>query len=251
MTCMNNTTQTENLNKSLILQASIFHGDISLTTIEIAELTGKRRDNVLRDTKGMLIEVHGKNNLLNFEEVYTTAKNQTYPCYRLPKDEVIVLISGYSIKLRMKIVKRLRELEEKTKDPIAVLNNPAALRQALLTYTEKVIALEETVQAQAPKLAALDRIATADGSMCITDAAKHLQVRPKDLFGYLVENKWIYRRQGKKSYLAYQTRIQQGVMEHKVTTQINCDGVERVYEQARVTPKGIAKLAEVFEKALI
>lgn len=137
--------------------------------------------------------------------------------------------------------------ERQAKDPMTALNDPAAMRQILLTYTEKVIALEETVKEQAPKVAALDRIATADGSMCITAAAKHLQVRPKDLFRWLSENKWIYRRQGNKSYLAYQNRIQQGVLEHKVTTQIFGDGIEKIYEQVRVTPKGLTKLSEVFE----
>jgi len=34
----------------------------------------------------------------------------------------------------------------------------------------------------------LDRIATADGSLCLTDAAMELQVRPKDLIGYLTAN---------------------------------------------------------------
>jgi len=138
------------------------------------------------------------------------------------------------------------ECERRAKDPMVALNDPAAMRQILLTYTEKVLELEETVKEQAPKVAALDRIATADGSMCITAAAKHLQVRPKDLFSWLSENKWIYRRQGNKSYLAYQTRIQQGVMEHKVTTQVLGDGIERVYSQARITPKGIARLSEAF-----
>ncbi|MFH1155153.1 MAG: phage antirepressor KilAC domain-containing protein [Pseudomonadota bacterium] len=135
-----------------------------------------------------------------------------------------------------------------TIDPLQVLNDPASMRHLLLTYTEKVLVLEETVRDQAPKVAALDRIATAEGSMCITSAAKHLQVRPKDLFAHLVQNVWIYRRTGNKSYLGYQARIQQGLVEHKVTTHINSDGFERVYEQVRITPKGLARLANELEK---
>ena len=220
----------------------------SLTTPEISELTGKRHDHVVRDTKVMLVEVHGEESLPKFGESYVAENGQTYPCYRLPKKEVMVLITGYSIPLRMKIITRLEELEKRASDPMAALNDPAAMRQILLSYTEKVLALEETVKEQAPKAAAFDRIATADGSMDITAAAKHLQVRPKDLFGWLSQNKWIYRRNGNKSYLAYQNRIQQGVMEHKVTTYINGDGVEQIHEQARVTPKGLTKLAEVFAR---
>ena len=40
-------------------------------------------------------------------------------------------------------------------DPMAELSNPAAMRGLLLTYTEKVLALESEVAEQAPKVAAL------------------------------------------------------------------------------------------------
>jgi phage antirepressor YoqD-like protein len=129
-------------------------------------------------------------------------------------------------------------------------NDPVIAARAWADQKEARQIAEETVNAQAPKVAALDRIATADGSMNITAAAKHLQLRPKDLFGWLSANKWIYRRNGNKSYLAYQNRIHQGVMEHKITSYINGDGIEQIHEQARVTPKGIVKLAETFETAL-
>jgi len=134
-------------------------------------------------------------------------------------------------------------------DPIAVLNDPAAMRGLLLTYSEKVLALEETVKAQAPKVAALDRITNVDGYLCVTDAAKALQVRPKDLFSFLSSNQWIYRRPGGSGWLAYQHRIQQGVLSHKVTTVNRSDGSEKVVEQVLVTPKGITRLAETLSCA--
>ncbi len=228
-----------------------FSYEPSMITVEIAKSTGKRHDHIMRDTKVMLTDLYGEKSLPRFGESYVAENGQTYPCYRLPKKEVMVLITGYSIPLRMKIITRLEELEKRAGDPMAALNDPAVLRQILLGCTEKVLALEETVKEQAPKAAALDRIATADGSMNITSAAKHLQVRPKDLFRWLSENKWIYRRNGNKSYLAYQNRIQQGVMKHKVTSYINGDGAEQIHEQARLTPKGITKLAETFETSEI
>lgn len=129
-------------------------------------------------------------------------------------------------------------------DPMQVLTDPAALRTALLTYSEKVIALEQQVAEQAPKAKALERIAEADGSLCITSAAKHLQLRPKDLFAWLKEHAWIYHRAGGSGWLAYQNRLQQGVLEHKITTVTRGDGSEKVVEQVRVTPKGLTRLAK-------
>ncbi|ENR0028939.1 phage antirepressor KilAC domain-containing protein [Yersinia enterocolitica] len=130
-------------------------------------------------------------------------------------------------------------------DPMAALNDPEFLRGTLLTYSEKVIALEHKVEEMTPDVEALERIAKSDGTMCITNAAKHLQVQPKCLFKLMSENHWIYRRTGGRMWLAYQERIQQGVLEHKVTTVSRGDGSEKVVEQVLVTAKGLTKLSKM------
>ncbi|EKN5164224.1 TPA: phage antirepressor KilAC domain-containing protein [Yersinia enterocolitica] len=130
-------------------------------------------------------------------------------------------------------------------DPMAALNDPEFLRGTLLTYSEKVIALEHKVEEMTPDVEALERIAKSDGTMCITNAAKHLQVQPKFLFKLMSENHWIYRRTGGRTWLAYQERIQQGVLEHKVTTVSLGDGSEKVVEQVLVTAKGLTKLSKM------
>lgn len=95
----------------------------------------------------------------------------------------------------------------------------------------------------APKAEALDRLAKADGDLCITNAAKALGLRPKDLFAHLQQEKWIYRRVGGSGWVGYQSRIQVGYLTHKVTTIERSDGTEKAIEQVLVTPKGLAKLA--------
>ena len=90
-----------------------------------------------------------------------------------------------------------------------------------------------------PKVEAHDRIAGADGSLNITEAAKALQVRPKDLFDYLAHNGWIYKRPGSANWLGYQSRTTNGDLEHKVTT-----------EQVRITAQGLTKLAKLLPARL-
>lgn len=140
------------------------------------------------------------------------------------------------------------ECERRSKamtDPMYVLSDPAAMRGLLLTYSEKVLSLEVENGEMRPKVAALDRISTADGSTCITNAAKTLQMRPKDMFLWMQANQWIYKRAGGTAWVAYQHRIQSGMLEHKVTTVTRSDGTEKVVEQVLVTPKGMARLAEM------
>lgn len=126
------------------------------------------------------------------------------------------------------------------------LDDPSFLRQALLTYTEKVIELEATVAEQQPKVEALERIANADGLMCITDAAKTLGIRPKDLFAWMSARQWIYKRAGNSSWIAYQNRLQQGLLEHKINMVRYTDGSEQMRERVMVTAKGLSKIAEIF-----
>ncbi|MDE1464802.1 phage antirepressor [Spartinivicinus poritis] len=113
---------------------------------------------------------------------------------------------------------------------------------------ERIQEQSQQIGAMKPQVEALERIAKSDGGMCITNAAKDLQVRPKDLFSWLSKNKWIYRRAGHASWTAYQNKIQQGVLEHKVTVVSRSDGSEKTTEQVRVTPKGLALLAERFNQ---
>lgn len=131
-------------------------------------------------------------------------------------------------------------------DPLAALQDPAQLRELLLGYASRQIALEQTVAEQAPKVEALDRLASARGAVCLTDAAKALQVRRVDLIGWMQEHTWIHKREG-SNWKAYQPRITAGLLVHKVVTRGTGDE-ERIYDQVLVTPKGLARLAELLEQ---
>jgi len=128
---------------------------------------------------------------------------------------------------------------------IAIPTHAEALRLAADALDQNET-LKQTISEQAPKVAALDRISTADGLMCITDAAKVLGMKPKALFAYLSANQWIYRRVGGKNWLGYQAKIQAGVVDHKVRTLTLADGTETLRESVYLTAKGIAFLAKVF-----
>ena len=115
--------------------------------------------------------------------------------------------------------------------------------QLAMQAEEENIKLVAQVEEMTPKAEALDRIAKADGSMCITDAAKDLQIRPKDLFSWLSANKWIYKRTGGSGWVAYQDKLQRLLLEHKVTVVSRTDGSEKTTEQVRVTSKGLTVLS--------
>lgn len=81
-----------------------------ISSLDIAEITGKRHSNVLRDIRNLLDQ--GVNQL-NFELVeYTDNKGESHPCYKLTKKGCLILASGYDALLREKIIDRLAYLED-------------------------------------------------------------------------------------------------------------------------------------------
>lgn len=228
-------------------ELSTLPNSLTMTSLEISELTGKQHAHVMRDIRVMLIELHGEGGLSNFGSSYTNEQNKIQPCFALPKRESLILVSGYSVQMRARIIDRWQELEAKVGDGGTAIPQtlPEALRLAA-DLAEQKAHVEAKLALAAPKAEALDRIADADGTMNPTVAAKALQVQPKKLFDFLREQHWIYRRPGGSGNVAYQDKIQAGYLTHKVTTVQREDGTEKVVEQVLVTGKGLAKLSQSF-----
>lgn len=219
---------------------------LTMSSREIAELTGKRHDHVKRDIEKMLTEL--EKDIPSFGGIYLDSRSREQVEYHLDRELTETLITGYSIKLRHKVILRLHELEQMASAPAIPQTLPEALRLAA-DLAEQNSHLQIVVAEQAPKIEALNRIAVADGSLCLTDAAKSLQIKRKDLIAILQARKWIYRRTGSTHFVAYQDKIQAGVMEHKYSTVERPDGTEKTTEQARVTPKGLVRLATIIREA--
>ena len=104
----------------------------TMSSREIAELCEKQHKNVLADIRKMLIELNIQP--AEFSADYQDDKNRTYECFNLPRRECDILIAGYSIKYRAKIVDRWHELESKESKP--TFRIPTTLSGALLLAGE-------------------------------------------------------------------------------------------------------------------
>lgn len=83
----------------------------TMTSLEIAEVTGKRHDAVLRDIRSLLEQGVNAHNFVEVE--YKDKKGENRPMYQLTKKGCLILASGYNALLREKIINRWEELEKK------------------------------------------------------------------------------------------------------------------------------------------
>lgn len=105
---------------------------VSMTSVEIAELTGKEHKHVLRDIRNMVEELNGSKteqrdsgsstlsselNGSKFgrvgEEVYKDAKGESRTMYRLDRKHTFILVAGYSVHLRAKCYDHIQTLERR------------------------------------------------------------------------------------------------------------------------------------------
>ena len=213
---------------------------LTMSSAEIAELTGKKHAHVLRDIRTMLETLKDDPSL---DHVREDRDGRGYTsCFWLTRELTEVLITGYSAPLRLRVIRRLHDLENQTNAIPKTL--PEALRLAA-DLAEQNNSLRLVVSQQEPKVRALQQLADAAGTLCITDAAKQLSIQPKVLIEWMSANRWIYRRGEGKPWLAYGPRMTAGLLWHKTSViGVGDDGVQRIASQVRVTPKGLTVLAQ-------
>lgn len=222
---------------------------LTMSSREIADLCEKQHKHVKRDIRKMFADL--KTSDQGYVQNWTDPQNgQTYNEYALPRDLTLTLVAGYNTLLRKRIIDRWLELEEQERGPRpAVLTGPQLMAAALVEAQATMNAQREMIEGMKDDVSAYNRVVAAEGSLTITEAAKNLGLRPKDLFTWMSTNGWIYKRPGAASWLGYQPKANAGFLEHKSTTVHRPDGTEKITEQVRVTAKGLDRLVRLIPDA--
>jgi phage antirepressor YoqD-like protein len=222
---------------------------VTMTSKEMAILTETRHDSVKRT-----VDTLAEKGVISYPQIVDgekAANGVVEKLYRIGKRDSYIIVAQLSPEFTARLVDRWQELEAQPVFKLPDFNNPILAARAWADQAEKVQALsieaaqqQQRLEASQPKAEALDRIAKADGSFCIRDAAKTLQVQEKALKQTLIERQWMYRRPMGSGFLAYSDKLQQGLLEHKITRGEKGDGSEWVGTQARITAKGMTRLAQ-------
>lgn len=161
--------------------------DIRISSVEIANMTGKRHSDVLRDIRNQLKEL--KIGESNFASTYKDAQSKDRKCFLLDKKQSLVLGSGYNVKLRSKIIDRWMELEEQNQPKIP--QNKLEWMQLAIDQEKQLIEQQATLTEQAPKVEFYDDVTGSTDTVDMGKVAKVLNmgIGRNKLFEFLRDHK--------------------------------------------------------------
>ncbi|WP_375634930.1 antA/AntB antirepressor family protein [Bartonella sp. MM100QHHN] len=99
-----------------------------------------------------------------------------------------------------------------------------------------------------PKAMALESLQRSDGLFGLTEAAKVLEMQPKQFILFLQKKRWVYRRTFGAHLLPYQDKIQKGLMDCSTLTIQTENGTEKVIPSAKITTKGMGVLSQELKR---
>lgn len=213
-----------------IMSVTLYDQNITMSSREIAALTGKEHKHVKRDIDVMCSQL----NRPDLDRSEYEHRGNIYTQYHLDKDLTLCLVSGYNVQLRMAIIKRWQELEEANQ-----LKIPKTLPEALLLAAELAKQNEEAqkqLAIAAPKVDFADRIASADKGVPLGGFAKAVGLGPKKIFEILRQIK-VLMTGGQRHNLPFQELIDRGYFQVKQGT-YEANGETRISHTPLITGKG-------------
>ncbi|AIB35896.1 MULTISPECIES: Rha family transcriptional regulator [Pseudomonas] len=161
----------------------------TMSSREIADLTGKRHDHVMRDIRNMLSEL--KITDPKFGGTYMDGSGRSMPCFHLDRELTETLVTGYSIPLRHKVIRRLHELEDAQAVKSVAMPSYAEALRLYADQIEQTAVLRVENRQQATKINSLENLFKE--GMTHTQFCKGLNgVNVMQVGNYLEERSWLY-----------------------------------------------------------
>ncbi|ARK23601.1 hypothetical protein SporoP37_02105 [Sporosarcina sp. P37] len=222
----------------------LMKADVQMTSLDIAEIVGKKHSHVMRDIRKEIDELGPEFNQSIFGLVeYTDKKGENRPCYSFGKDGAMQLALKYDAKTRYKVIKRIEELENKQPE----FNLPTNFKEALYMLAESVDEndqLKQQIEDNREKVVLANAVTANDEGMLIEAAAKYMRqngvnIGRDRLFKWLRGQGYLVSRKGREWNIPTQKSLNQGLMKIHCQLYYDSEGELRTQRQVVVTGKGL------------
>jgi phage antirepressor YoqD-like protein len=218
--------------------------DVTMSSREIADLTDKRHDNVIRVCR----DLKASGITPQIEEcrvINELANGREFTEFRLSKRDSHILVARLSPEFTGRLVDRWMELEAAAPAPVpapAELSRMQILEMAMQSERER-LALTEQLAAAAPAVEFVQRYADSTGTKGFRQVCKLLGANESQFREFLIEEKIMYRLGGELT--PHAPHIDAGRFCVKTgTAQVS----GHAYNAARFTPKGVTWVAGEWAK---
>ena len=179
----------------------------TMTSLEIAEITGKKHRNILSDIRDEISKLGVERGRLIFQQsYYTNLQNKQQPMFELNLDGIMQLGARYNAEIRYKLIQiakeKLQPKQYTTKELLLMqLESIERIERLELENKQK----QELIEYQKPKVEYTDNVLKSETLINISQIAKDFGLSGIKLNKILCENKIQYK-QGKQ-YNLYQKYI--------------------------------------------
>ena len=232
----------------------------TMTSLEIAEITGRNHKDVMRSIREMedaWVKVNGRKFAL---VEYKDAKGEMRPCYSLSKTECLYVATKFNDEARAKLILRWEEL--KTKE-VSVTKVPTTFAEALRLAADQAEKLEEqerqlaasskeivelsgTIATMQPKVTCVDKILASKETVTTTQIAQDYGQSAKS-FNILLRNFGIQHKVGGQ-WILYAKYLPSGYVQSDTISIEHKDGSSGSVMHTKWTQKGRLFLYEELKK---
>lgn len=159
----------------------------TMSSVEISELTRKMHKNVLADIRAMFVELEIDS--AEYSAQYKDSTGRFLPCFNLDREMTDTLLTGYSARMRLAVVRRWRELEGQIAKPQQL--STIEILQIAMESEKARLMLTAQVEQQATKIHSLENLFKE--GMTHTQFCKGLNgVNVMQVGKYLEARSWLY-----------------------------------------------------------
>lgn len=239
--------------------------DERMTSLQIAEITGKPHADVMKAIRKME-PAWSKINEGNFSLVeYKDKKGETRPCYSLNKEECLYIATKFNDEARAKLIKRWKELEEQHQKPSVPQNYLEALKslvkaeeekqqlalenkqkdETIITISKANVELGNKITEMLPKVSYYDRILQSNATMTITQIAQDYGMSAIAMNKELESMRIQHKERGQ--WILYAQFLKGGYVHSRAVDIIRRDGRHDVKYNTEWTTKGRLFLYEALK----